>query len=62
MKSLLLGDKKKNDSLKIAQYTSRDKAEDKLLLRAIQKGELGKVPQSQIDALINRINGIRLGV
>jgi len=48
----------KNLSTPVAQYTAQDKAEDKLLLRAIQKGELGPVPQEQIDQLINRINGV----
>ena len=48
----------KNLSTPVAQYTAKDKAEDKLLLRSIQKGELGPVPQEQIDQLINRINGV----
>jgi hypothetical protein len=39
-------------------YTAKDKAEDKLLLRSIQRGELGPVPRDQIDAIINRINGV----
>lgn len=40
-------------------YSPQEKAEDQLLLRAIQRGELGPVPRQQIDELINRINGIR---
>ena len=39
-------------------YTAEDKETDKLLLRSIQRGELGPVPQEQIDQLINRINGV----
>ncbi|MFZ9353914.1 MAG: hypothetical protein ACO25L_03770 [Candidatus Nanopelagicales bacterium] len=39
-------------------YTAKDKAEDQLLLRSIQRGELGPVPRDQIDAIINRINGV----
>ena len=39
-------------------YSPREKAEDKMLLRSIQKGELGPVPQDQIDQIINRINGV----
>jgi len=60
MKTPALPKVSNNSSLKIAQYTARDKAEDKLLLRAIQRGEMGKVPQSQIDQIINRINGVSL--
>ena len=41
-------------------YSPQEKKEDQLLLRAIQRGELGPVPQDQIDTLINRINGVRL--
>lgn len=48
----------KDLSTPVAQYTAKDKAEDKLLLRAIQKGELGPIPREQIDQLINRINGV----
>jgi hypothetical protein len=40
-------------------YSPQEKAEDQLLLRAIQRGEIGNVPQKQIDELINRINGVR---
>jgi len=40
-------------------YSPQEKREDQLLLRSIQRGELGPVPQEQIDTLINRINGIR---
>lgn len=40
-------------------YSPQEKAEDQLLLRAIQRGEIGPVPRKQIDELINRINGIR---
>jgi hypothetical protein len=39
---------------------SKDKREEQMLLRSIQRGELGPVPQKQIDELINRINGVRL--
>ena len=39
-------------------YSPQEKAEDKLLLRSIQRGELGPVPQEQIDQIINRINGV----
>lgn len=41
-------------------YSPQEKAEDQLLLRAIQRGELGPVPRQQVDELINRINGVRL--
>jgi len=47
-----------SSSTSIAQYTAKDKAEDKLLLRSIQRGELGPVPREQIDQIINRINGV----
>ena len=40
-------------------YSPQEKAEDQMLLRAIQRGEIGPVPRKQIDELINRINGIR---
>jgi len=43
----------------VVAYSPQEKAEDKLLLRAIQRGEIGPVPQEQIDTIINRINGIR---
>lgn len=39
-------------------YSPQERAEDKILLRSIQRGELGPVPQEQIDQLINRINGV----
>jgi len=39
-------------------YTAKDKAEDQLLLRSIQRGELGPVPDAQIQQIINRINGV----
>lgn len=41
-------------------YSPQEKKEDQMLLRSIQRGELGPVPQKQIDELINRINGVRL--
>lgn len=41
-------------------YSPQEKKEDQMLLRAIQRGEIGPVPQKQIDELINRINGVRL--
>ena len=41
-------------------YSPQEKAEDQLLLRAIQRGELGPVPRQQVDELINRNNGVRL--
>ena len=41
-------------------YSPQEKKEDQMLLRSIQRGELGPVPQRQIDELINRINGVRL--
>lgn len=44
---------------KAVAYSPQEKREDQLLLRAIQRGEIGPVPQEQIDTLINRINGIR---
>jgi hypothetical protein len=47
-----------SDKIARGDYTAKDKAEDKLLLRAIQRGELGPVPREQIDAIINRINGV----
>lgn len=46
------------NKVKIAQYTPQDRAEDKMLLRSINRGELGPVPQQQIDQIINRINGV----
>jgi len=49
---------KLSSSTSIAQYTAKDKAEDKLLLRSIQRGELGPIPREQIDSIINRINGV----
>jgi hypothetical protein len=50
---------KLSTSTEIARdYTAKDKAEDQLLLRSIQRGELGPVPREQIDAIINRINGV----
>ena len=50
---------KLSTSTEIARdYTPQDRAEDKLLLRSIQRGELGPVPREQIDAIINRINGV----
>jgi len=48
----------KDLSTPVAQYTAKDKAEDKLLLRSIQRGELGPIPREQIDQIINRINGV----
>lgn len=43
-------------------YTPQDRAEDKMLLRSIQRGELGPVPRQQIDEIINRINGVNTQV
>jgi len=52
---------KLSSSTQVARdYTPRDRAEDKLLLRSIQKGELGPIPRDQIDAIINRINGVQV--
>lgn len=39
-------------------YSKQEREEDKLLLRAIQRGELGPVPEIQIQQIINRINGV----
>ncbi len=57
--SMTLDTSKLSTSTEIARdYTPQDRAEDKLLLRSIQRGELGPVPREQIDAIINRINGV----
>ncbi len=57
--SMSLDTSKLSTSTEIARdYTPQDRAEDKLLLRSIQRGELGPVPREQIDAIINRINGV----
>ena len=57
--SMTIDMNKLSTSTEIARdYTAKDKAEDQLLLRAIQRGELGPVPREQIDAIINRINGV----
>lgn len=41
-------------------YSPQEKEEDKLLLRALQRGEIGSGPQvdKAIQDLINRINGV----
>ncbi len=57
--SMAIDTSKLPSSTEIARdYTPQDKAEDQLLLRSIQRGELGPVPREQIDAIINRINGV----
>jgi hypothetical protein len=57
--SMAIDTSKLPSSTEIARdYTPQDKAEDQLLLRSIQRGELGPVPREQIDSIINRINGV----
>lgn len=43
-------------------YSPQEKAEDKLLLRSLQRGDMGSGPQvdKAVQDLINRINGVRL--
>ena len=46
----------------IMAYSPQEKAEDKLLLRSLQRGEMGSGPKidKAVQDLINRINGVRL--
>lgn len=47
------------DSAQLA-YSPQEKAEDKMLLRSLQRGELGSGPaiDKAIQDIINRINGV----
>ena len=46
----------------IMAYSPQEKAEDKLLLRSLQRGDMGSGPNvdKAVQDLINRINGVRL--
>lgn len=48
----------------VMAYSPQEKAEDKLLLRSLQRGEMGSGPNidKAVQDLINRINGVRRGV
>lgn len=50
----------RSDDLIARDYSARDKAEDQMLLRALQRGEMGQGPQidKAIQDIINRINGV----
>jgi hypothetical protein len=43
-------------------YSPQERAEDKMLLRSLQRGELGSGPNidKAIQDIINRINGVRV--
>lgn len=45
----------------IMAYSPQEKAEDKMLLRSLQRGEMGSGPNidKAVQDLINRINGVR---
>lgn len=45
----------------VMAYSPQEKAEDKLLLRSLQRGEMGSGPNidKAVQDLINRINGVR---
>jgi hypothetical protein len=41
-------------------YSPQERKEDQDLLRVIQRGEIGPVPQQKVDELIRRISGFQL--
>jgi len=53
---MMMGDQ---DNAQLA-YSPQEKAEDKMLLRSLQRGELGSGPaiDKAIQDIINRINGV----
>lgn len=46
----------------LISYSPQEKEEDKMLLRSLQRGEMGSGPNidKAIQDLIDRINGVRL--
>lgn len=52
-------DQPENETLVARDYSARDKEDDRVLLRALQAGEIGRGPtvDKAIQDIINRISG-----